>query len=118
MSESKNSNNLIIGFGLSLAVLAILNSLLTLGKELVPGVKDFAIAIGSLIGISHHWVGHGVIIIVLFVILGIVFSQTKINEFFVQKFSLDETSILYLVAASVLIGFAIIGGFFFIDAFL
>ncbi|MHA1227882.1 MAG: hypothetical protein ACTSPV_14140 [Candidatus Hodarchaeales archaeon] len=118
MSENKNSNNLVIGFGLSLAVLSIFNSLLTLGKELVPPVKDFAIAIGGLVGISHHWVGHGIIIIVLFLILGIVFSQAKVSEFFVQKFSLDESSVLYLIGACVLIGFGIIGGFFFMDAFL
>jgi hypothetical protein len=58
-----------IGFGLSAAVVSILNTLLVIFKELTPPVKK---AMADAMG--HHWTTHGVIVIALFIVLGFVFS--------------------------------------------
>ncbi len=58
-----------IGFGLSAAVTSILSTLLTVYKEMTP---PFLKAMADMTG--HHWTTHGVIVIVLFIVLGFVFS--------------------------------------------
>ena len=118
MSETTDMDKLNFGFGFSLAIIAILNALLTVGKEEISAVKDFAVSIGSLVGISHHWVGHGILMILLFIVLGFVFSQATISDYLIQKFSFDQRRLLLLIVISVIIGIGIIGGFFFMLAFL
>ncbi len=59
-----------IGFGLSVAVVSILNTLLVIFKELTPTFKK---AMADATG--HHWTTHGVIVIGLFIVLGFVFSS-------------------------------------------
>ncbi|HTZ39116.1 MAG TPA: hypothetical protein VMB77_03080 [Syntrophales bacterium] len=58
-----------IGFGLSAAVMSILNALLVIFKELTPPFKA-----GMASAMGHHWTTHGVMVIVLFILLGFVFS--------------------------------------------
>ncbi|MHA2247974.1 MAG: hypothetical protein ACXADY_23710, partial [Candidatus Hodarchaeales archaeon] len=100
------------------AIIAILNALLTLGKEVVPGVKDIAITVGKLIGIDHHWVGHGILIILVFIALGFIFSQATVSDYFIEKLTMDQQRLLILIVICVIIGIGLIGGFFFMDAFL
>ncbi|OPY05296.1 MAG: hypothetical protein A4E67_02003 [Syntrophaceae bacterium PtaB.Bin038] len=58
-----------IGFGLSVAVVSILNALLLIVKETTPTLKkSMAAALG------HHWTTHGVIVIGLFLVLGFVLA--------------------------------------------
>ncbi len=118
MNETTSIDRINFGFGISLAIIAILNALLTLGKEVVPGVKDIAVAIGGLIGISHHWVGHGIIIILMFIAFGLIFSQAAISDYLIEKFAMDQQRLLILIVICVIIGIGIIGAFFFMDAFL
>ncbi|HET6490561.1 MAG TPA: hypothetical protein VFG28_12475 [Syntrophales bacterium] len=58
-----------IGFGLSAAVMSILNTLLVIFKELTPPFKA-----GMASAMGHHWTTHGAMVIVLFIVLGFVFS--------------------------------------------
>lgn len=58
-----------VGFGLSVAIMSILNSLLVIIKEMNPPLKA---AMAKALG--HHWTTHGVIVLTLFVVLGLLFS--------------------------------------------
>ena len=58
-----------IGFGLSAAIVSILNSLLVIFKEMTPPFKK---AMADAMG--HHWTTHGVIVIGLFLVLGFVLA--------------------------------------------
>jgi len=58
-----------IGFGLSVAVMSILNALLVIFKEMTPPFKK---AMADTMG--HHWTTHGVVVLVLFFALGFVLA--------------------------------------------
>ena len=62
-------NRLTAGFGLSVALMSILNTLLVIVKDTNPPIKDAMKA-----ATGHHWITHGIIVIVLFIVLGYVFS--------------------------------------------
>lgn len=55
----------VAGFGLSYAITSLFNVLLVIVKENVPGVEDM---MKGLTG--HHWISHGLIVLIVFVILG------------------------------------------------
>jgi len=65
-----------IGFGLSAAVVSILNTLLVIFKELTPPFKN-----GMASAMGHHWTTHGAMVIALFIVLGFVFSGMAKPEF-------------------------------------
>jgi hypothetical protein len=58
-----------IGFGLSAAVMSILNALLVIFKEMTPPFKK---AMADAMG--HHWTTHGVAVLGLFLVLGFVLA--------------------------------------------
>jgi hypothetical protein len=58
-----------IGFGLSVAVMSILNTLLVIFKEMTPPFKK---AMADTMG--HHWTTHGVVVLGLFLVLGFVLA--------------------------------------------
>jgi len=65
-----------LGFGLSASVMSILNTLLVIIKELVPPLKKAMAA-----ALGHHWTTHGVIVLCLFLVLGVVLARTVRPEF-------------------------------------
>jgi hypothetical protein len=73
--ENKSLSNFIPGFGLSFLVVSIINAILVIEKEANEGLKKW---MAGLLG--HHWVTHGVFIIILFFILGWMFSRINFNE--------------------------------------
>jgi hypothetical protein len=73
--ENKSLSGFIPGFGLSFLVVSIINSILVIEKEANEGLKKW---MAGLLG--HHWVTHGVFIILLFFVLGWVFSRIKFDE--------------------------------------
>jgi hypothetical protein len=90
-----------IGFGLSAAVVNILNILLVIFKELTPPLmKAMAAATG------HHWITHGMILVGLFIILGFVFSGI-INP---QSWGAEKLS--WIILWSVIIGGCMIAAFY------
>lgn len=59
----------IIGFGLSTAVMSILNAGLVIFKEMTPPFKK---AMAEAMG--HHWTTHGALVLGLFIVLGFVLA--------------------------------------------
>src|SRR5512139_2892933 len=63
------------GFGVSLIVVMLVNAVLTLVKEsYAPIIKGMATISG------HHWITHGIVVILLFFILGSLFSSGQSGE--------------------------------------
>ena len=118
MSETVKIDKLSYGFGLSLAIVSIINGFLTIGKELVPAVKDFAITVSTFVTFNHHWVGHAVIIFVLFLVFGLIFSQAKVYDYLQEKYYLDYRGLLVVITIGVVIGLGLVNGFFFAHTFL
>jgi len=119
MSETVKIDKINYGFGLSLAIVSVINGLLTIGKELVPEVfKDFAIAVSKLVAFNHHWVGHAVIIFALFLVFGLIFSRAKVYDYLQEKYLLDYQRLLYVIMIGVVIGLGLVNGFFFAHTFL
>lgn len=58
-----------IGFGLSAAVMSILNTLLVIFKEMTPPFKA-----GMASAMGHHWTTHGVAVLGLYLVLGFVLA--------------------------------------------
>ncbi|MEW6698587.1 MAG: hypothetical protein AB1341_14795 [Bacillota bacterium] len=83
------------GFGLSFLVTSIFNGLLVIIKENNPPIKDW---MQSLFG--HHWTTHGVFVIALFIVLGLIFSQINVDK----KLNLDAGKVATLTILGVVIG--------------
>jgi hypothetical protein len=90
-----------IGFGLSAAVMSILNTLLVIFKELTP---PFQAGMASAMG--HHWTTHGAMVIVLFVVLGFVLSGA------VKPESWNGSRLGQTIAGSVILSAAALAAFY------
>jgi ABC-type Fe3+-siderophore transport system permease subunit len=101
-SENQALDNLSVGFAVSFLVASICNGLLIVAKENYAPLKNW---MKSLSG--HHWITHGIFVIVLFIALGYIFSKTDMDK----KIDADKTSGL-VIAGTVLGGLIIIGFFF------
>ena len=89
------------GFGLSVIVTTLLNALIVVVKETNNHVMNVLKAWSG-----HHWVTHGAILIILFVILGIVFSTANVGE------RLSYGTIFKFIVWSVIISSIVIIGFY------
>ena len=101
-SENQALDKLSVGFGVSFLIASIFNGLLIVAKENYAPLKDW---MKSLFG--HHWTTHGIFVIVLFIVLGYIFSKADLDK----KIDADKTS--GLVIAGTVLGGLIIVGFFF-----
>jgi hypothetical protein len=90
-----------IGFGLSAAVMSILNTLLVIFKELTPPFKA-----GMASAMGHHWTTHGVAVIVLFIVLGFVLSGA------VKPESWSGSRLGQTIAGSVILSAAALAAFY------
>jgi hypothetical protein len=100
MTNSK-TDRYTAGFGLSLAVTSLLNAVLLLVKETNEALMNAMKA-----ALGHHWTTHGAIVLVLFVVLGFVFSTTKLGE------KWDPGKMAWLIVFAAVIGSVAIAGFF------
>ena len=92
------------GFGISLIIMMLFNAVLTVVKESYePLIKGMAAISG------HHWITHGTIVVVLFFILGLVFSGTRSEET-----SCNARRITVGTIVSAAIGAILISGFYLI----
>jgi|GEM_PF-2059922 len=76
-----------IGFGLASIIVIIFNTILTILKELYSPILTLMKSI-SVLGVKHHWLVHGLVVVILFFILGWYFSKkeiTTINDTFISK---------------------------------
>ena len=89
------------GFGLSLIVTSLLNAMILLIKEMNASVMNAMKA-----ALGHHWTTHGAIVIIVFVVLGFVFSSMKFEE------KWDSQKMLNYIIWATIIGGIIVAGFF------
>jgi len=89
-----------VGFGLSAAIVIIFNGLLVIVKETYQPLFKF---MAGLTG--HHWTTHGIFDILLFLILGFLFS----NSNWQNKF--DGAKLANYLISSSIIGVLLIIGF-------
>jgi uncharacterized membrane protein SirB2 len=100
--ENQALDKLSVSFGVSFLIASIFNGLLVIAKENYTPLKDW---MKSLSG--HHWITHGIFVIILFIVLGYVFSGIDLSK----KIDADRTSSL-VIAGTVLGGLIIVGFFF------
>ncbi len=94
-------------FGLSLAITSVLSALLVVAKELCP--KTVMVWMKHLTG--QHWVSHSVIAVVVFAVLGWVFSRANGG----RGISMSANRLIAVLAGGVVLGALIIAGFYLID---
>ena len=90
-----------IGFGLSAAVVSILNTLLVIFKELTPPFKN-----GMAQAMGHHWITHGAMVIALFIVLGFVLAGA------VKPGSWNGSRLGQTIAGSVILSAAALAAFY------
>ena len=100
--DNKMLDKLSVGFGVSFLIASIINSLLIVAKESYAPLKAW---MKSLSG--HHWITHGIFVIVLFITLGYIFSKADMDK------KIDANNTSGLVIAGTVLGGLIIVGFFF-----
>jgi hypothetical protein len=89
------------GFGLSLVVTSLLNAVILIVKE-----KNDSVMSAMKAALGHHWTTHGAIVIIVFLLLGFIFSGMKIET------KLDSGKMLKYIIWAVIISCVIISGFF------
>jgi len=99
MSESKWVYGSIIGYFIA----ALFNAILVVLKESNESVHDWITGT-----FGHHWVGHGILVLIVFIIFTLIGSAVGGGE----NLSESKVNTLILVAvAATIISFLIIGGF-------
>ena len=101
--ENTGVSKYTISFGLSLALASVLNAVLVVAKEKIPTVMA---GLQSLTG--HHWVSHGVVILVLFAAFGWIFAQAKGG----RGIGITVNRLIGLLVSGVVTGGVIILGFY------
>ena len=91
-----------VSFGLALAVTSLLSALLVVAKE----SNEATVLAWMKAATGHHWVTHGVIDVVLFLVLGFVFAQAGWGA------RMGGTALATSIGISVLLSSLIIAGFF------
>lgn len=89
------------GFGLSLVVTSLLNAVILIIKE-----KNDSVMSAMKAALGHHWTTHGAIIIIVFLVLGFIFSGMKIET------KLDSGKMLKYIIWAVIISGVVVAGFF------
>jgi pheromone shutdown protein TraB len=67
-------DNNIAGFGIAASVAIVFNTLLVWAKETSPALTAWMKALTS-----HHWISQGLFTVLVFLILGVVFSKSKLK---------------------------------------
>ncbi|MBC8215113.1 MAG: hypothetical protein H8E64_01180 [Candidatus Marinimicrobia bacterium] len=97
------NNRVKFGFGLSVATTAILSAILVVAKEmntvLKGWMKEFT---------GHHWVTHGILMLVFFLVLGFILTKYKADE----SLKLNDQRMSLIVGGGTLLSAIIIAGFY------
>lgn len=98
-SASETVEAKVAGFGVSYAITSILSALLVVLKESSEAVHDGLAAVTG-----HHWVTHGLLDLIVFVVLGYLLSRRDMQM-------TGKTLITTVVSATVVSGLIIAGYF-------
>jgi hypothetical protein len=101
--ENHRLSKYTISFGLSLALASVVNAVLVVAKEKISAVMA---GLQSMTG--HHWISHGVIILVLFAGGGCLFAQVNSG----RGIEITASRLTSLLVAGVMAGGLIICGFY------
>lgn len=91
----------VAGFAYSYALTALLSALLVVAKEEIPAI----LTVMKLLT-GHHWITHGIIDIVAFVILGLSLSRTEMAQ------TATARSLTWAIVGSTFLSGALIVGFY------
>src|SRR5271157_5683077 len=75
--ENSPMDKYVAGFGMSLAVTSVLNAIILIIKE-----KNDAVMSAMKAALGHHWTTHGAIVIIVFFVLGFIFSAMRLETKF------------------------------------
>lgn len=89
----------IYGFGLSVAVSSVFTALLVVVKEMHEPLKSWMKA-----AMGHHWITHGVLTVLVFVLLGFVLTRLGTGT--------NASRLAFLLATGIVLSGAIIFGYF------
>jgi hypothetical protein len=106
MTNDSGLGKYTVSYALALAVVSVLNGILVIIKESSKSVLAW---MAGLTG--HHWVTHGVFVIVAFVVLGWLFSRANGG----RGIQIPASRLIGLVVGAVVVGGAIIAGFYLIE---
>ena len=103
---TETSSRYTLGFGYAAAITAVASGVLTIAKEkyepLLAWMKAFA---------GHHWVTHGIAVLLLFAILGFVLAPRNAPADAESAFA----RLYSVIIAAVVIGGALVGLFYLFD---
>ena len=102
--EIENNVKLAFGATIGYAITAIFNAILVVLKETYEGIHDW---LANVFG--HHWIGHGILTLLVFVIFTIIGMFIYKGEEFNEKTS---NLMIMIIVVSTLLSVLIIAGFF------
>ena len=99
---NSNIGKYTVAYGLSLAIVCVVNALLVVLKEMSESVHGWMMRLTG-----HHWVTHSIFIVLLFALLGWLFG--RVNEG--KGVQLSVTRLIVAILGGVVVGGLIIAGF-------
>ena len=91
-------------FGLSFAITSFISALLVILKE----TNEDTVLKGMAAITGHHWITHGLLDIILFVVLGWALSRTNSG----QGLKISTNALIGSIVAAVMVGGLLIAGFY------
>ncbi len=98
-SAADRAGATVTGYGVSYAITSIASALLVVLKESSESVLQFLVAITG-----HHWVTHGLLVMIVFVAVGAVLARRDMN--------LSGNALIATIVGSTVVSGLIISGFF------
>jgi cation transport ATPase len=102
-NETQELDKTTAAFALSAAITVLFSTLMTWIKELSEPFHDFLAVLTG-----HHWTTQGVVVLIVFVVLGWIFMRTGIAS------RMSPTGLINTLVAAVIIAGIGIAGFFLI----
>lgn len=91
-------------FGVSFAVTSILSALLVIMKE----SNEETVLEWMKSATGHHWVTHGVLDIILFIVLGWLFSKMNSGN----GVDISDNGLVFVIVGSIVLSWLMIAGFY------
>jgi len=106
MDENKLSATT-IGFGLSVVITSVLSTLLMIVKE----THEETVMAWMKKATPHHWITHGIIVVILFVVLGFLLGKMNGGK----GIEIKSNALAGLLVAAAAASFVAISGFYLLE---